>query len=334
MILLLSDTQTDAHVEAVGAELSRRGEAFVVFDPAMYPAESQFTFEDVGGRLDSTMVWDGKAIDLSQVRSVWWRRPGETKLSPTLRPEERKWLKTECAHALRGLWATVDALWVSPPQNIRQASLKLWQLLVARELGFRVPAFIVTNQVDRAAAFIAAAPGKVIVKVLANPTIFNRTHAATIYTHVVTRDDEQQLDAVRYGPTFLQHLVVKRKDIRVTVIGDSVFAAAIDSVAVEEGRIDFRRAEVFDLPHDPIELPQALKTACQALVRRLGLRFGAIDLLLTDDGEYHFLEINPNGQWLWIEWTTEMPLTKAMCDLLVRPERTVKSTRRRSRSTG
>jgi len=46
------------------------------------------------------------------------------------------------------------------------------------------------------------------------------------------------------------------------------------------------------------------------------LSFGAIDLLLTPTGEYVFLEINPNGQWYWLELITGIPLTNAMCDVL------------------
>jgi len=105
-------------------------------------------------------------------------------------------------------------------------------------------------------------------------------------------------------------------DVRVTVIGDSVFAAGIESTYLDGARIDFRRAEIFDLPHQYLELPNKVKMGCLDLVRQLGLRFGAIDLLLTSEGEYVFLEINPNGQWLWIEWVIGVPLTRTLCDLL------------------
>jgi hypothetical protein len=139
-----------------------------------------------------------------------------------------------------------------------------------------------------------------------------------IYTHRLTLEDAEQLDSVRHGPTFLQALVKKTRDIRVTVIGDEIFAVGIDSMAVEAGHIDFRQAEVMDLPHQVMTLPGTVERACLAIVKQLGLHFGAIDLLETPDGDYVFLENNPNGQWYWIEMIAGQPMARAMADLLER----------------
>jgi len=128
----------------------------------------------------------------------------------------------------------------------------------------------------------------------------------------------EHLESVRHGPTFLQGLVAKRRDIRVTVIGEQIFPAAIDSQAVEVARIDFRKADIMDLPHVPITLPEPVAHACVQLVKQLGLNFGAIDLIETPDGEYVFLENNPNGQWYWVEMITGQPMACAMADLLER----------------
>ena len=53
------------------------------------------------------------------------------------------------------------------------------------------------------------------------------------------------------------------------------------------------------------------------LVEKLGLCYGAIDMVLTPDGRYVFLEINPNGQYLWIELATGLPISDAICSLLM-----------------
>ena len=53
------------------------------------------------------------------------------------------------------------------------------------------------------------------------------------------------------------------------------------------------------------------------MVERLGLCYGAIDMILTPDGRYVFIEINPNGQYLWIEQETGLPISAAICDLLM-----------------
>ena len=47
------------------------------------------------------------------------------------------------------------------------------------------------------------------------------------------------------------------------------------------------------------------------------LVFGAIDMIVTPAGEYVFLEINANGQYLWIEKQTGLPITSSIVDLLI-----------------
>lgn len=318
MILILSESATDAHIIPVAAELQRRGRPVCLFNPGDYPTAATITVDASPAGPATFLTWEGRTLDLRTVTSIWLRRPGDVRLADGLLPHEATWVRGECVELLRSLWANLDALWVSEPHHIRQANLKLRQLRLAAGLGFRVPPYTVTNDPRRAAEFLAAHPAGVIVKVLTEPALSSSDAVATIYTHLVTKADETHLDSVRHGPTFLQQFVPKQLDLRVTVIGDRVFAAGIESTREARARIDFRRAEILDLPHRPVTLPPAVEAACLALTRQLELRFGAIDLLLTPEGEYVFLEINPNGQWLWIEMTTGLPLASAMADLLAR----------------
>ncbi|MGB8507370.1 MAG: hypothetical protein WCD76_03115, partial [Pyrinomonadaceae bacterium] len=170
MILILSNLDEDAHVPPVAAELERRGEEYRIFNPATYPMRSALTVDNESGEVFAKLAWDDCELELNEVKSVWLRRPGDVELSENLLPEEEKWLRTECHHLVRAMWENLNALWVSEPHHIRRASLKLLQLRLATELGFKVPRFIVTNDVDRAAAFLDSNPRGTIIKVLGAPT--------------------------------------------------------------------------------------------------------------------------------------------------------------------
>jgi glutathione synthase/RimK-type ligase-like ATP-grasp enzyme len=316
VILVVTNPREDGHVRPVIDELSRRGHEYRIYDPSSYPYSSAITVETLNGRVRTVLNCEAFELDLGRVNSVWYRRPGDVGLSPELSTEETAWLRTECSHLLRASWEGTPALWVSEPDAIRRASLKITQLRIAMGLGFAVPRFIVTNDVTRAAEFLRSCQNGTVVKVLANPLIVLPDRAATFYTHLISRADEQIIDSVRYGPTFLQEFAAKAMDVRVTVFGDQLFAVGIDSTHLAEARVDFRRVEAYDLPHAVINLPDEVHRRCLELVRSLGLRFGAIDLLLTPDGGYVFLEINPNGQWYWLEWVTGAPMVKSLCDLL------------------
>jgi hypothetical protein len=104
---------------------------------------------------------------------------------------------------------------------------------------------------------------------------------------------------------------VKLSTTRITVIGVRVFAAEFrPGVGIIDGRC------VDDTPYRPHSLPDEVSRGLLDLVRTLGLVFSTIDMKLTDEGEYVFLELNPMGQYLYTEILAGLPLTATMAELL------------------
>ena len=319
-ILIISDFGNDGHIKPVAAELGRRGHQMMVFNPARFPLTIELRVDSSSTGPRAVITWENVDVDLTQVGGVWFRRPGGFVLPEELSAKEVEWLRSECAAFVNGIYATTDALWVNEPHKNLRADLKLLQLDIAQRLGFRVPDYTVTNSPEHARSFIEAHPEGVITKGMRMPTLMLDDRAAMMYTHRITEADLEQIESVRYGPTFLQSLIPKARDIRVTIIGEELFAVGIESMTAPEARIDFRAVDIMDLPHVPLTLPEPVTQACHEIIRRLGLSFGAIDLLETPDGDYVFLENNPNGQWYWIEMMTGLPMARAMADLLERGE--------------
>ena len=137
------------------------------------------------------------------------------------------------------------------------------------------------------------------------------------YTEPVRPRDLLHVEDLRLCPLLVQPYVPKRLELRVTVVGHQVFAAAIDSQATNHTRLDWRRYDDAGTPIAPFALPGEVANRCRALVHELGLRYGAIDLVLTPDDRFVFLEINPNGQYLWIELATDLPISDAIADHLL-----------------
>jgi glutathione synthase/RimK-type ligase-like ATP-grasp enzyme len=104
------------------------------------------------------------------------------------------------------------------------------------------------------------------------------------------------------------------------VVGERVFAAEIDSQRANHTRHDWRHHDTAHTPHRVHDLPAKWRVACVRMVAELGLLFGAIDMILTPDGRYVFLELNPNGEYLWIEHLTGLAISDAVCELLVSRE--------------
>jgi glutathione synthase/RimK-type ligase-like ATP-grasp enzyme len=110
-----------------------------------------------------------------------------------------------------------------------------------------------------------------------------------------------------------QPYVEKAFELRVVVMGEKIFAAKMDSQADEASRIDWRGGNP---DHEIFELPAEVKAALHRLMDSFGLNFASLDMIVTPDDEYVFLELNPNGQWLWLEHELGLPLVSTMADLL------------------
>jgi glutathione synthase/RimK-type ligase-like ATP-grasp enzyme len=122
-------------------------------------------------------------------------------------------------------------------------------------------------------------------------------------------------DSIRLTPAVFQSYVPKAREIRAVVVGERIYAAAVDSQVDEVTRHDVRAADNSDR-YEQCQLPAAVAEALARLVAGFGLRSCSADLVETPSGEHVFLELNPNGQWLWLEVHAGLPLSAAVADLL------------------
>jgi glutathione synthase/RimK-type ligase-like ATP-grasp enzyme len=256
---------------------------------------------------------DGEpALDLREVKAAWWRRPQAADASAVTDVAARQFATNEWNEAIHGLWQLLPARWMNPPALDEIASRKAYQLRVAAELGLTVPRTLMTSNPDRARAFVDVhGLGSTIFKT------FSATHHVWRETRLVREQELEILDSLRLAPAIFQEYVPAGVDLRVTVVGDRIFPAAIYSEGTDYP-IDFRMA-LGQARTEATELPAALNDRLLAFMRRLGLIYGAIDLRRTPDGTYVFFEVNTAGEFLFIEERTGQPITRAVADWLATP---------------
>jgi glutathione synthase/RimK-type ligase-like ATP-grasp enzyme len=319
MILILTE-DADPHADHVIEELRRRGAEWTRFNPGRFPASADLSVAcDALGQFRSLLRAGGETIDLDRVTAVCYRRPRPPAPHEEITdPRAREFVTDECRFILNDVWHTLDCRWVpAQPSVIRRAEFKTVQLQLAAALGFELPPTLLTNDPDALLEFHREHNGEIISKLAGNAFLSSFGEEFTRYTEVVTRREVGYARSVRYCPMLFQAYVPKRVELRVTVAGQRVFAAEIHSQASNHTRHDWRRYDWYQTAYLPHELPREVELRCVQLVERLGLCYGAIDLILTPDGRYVFLEINPNGQYLWIEHKTGLPISAALCDLLM-----------------
>lgn len=252
-------------------------------------------------------------LDGTQVRSVWFRRPDPPRLPGVVEPREEEVVRAQWRVAIRGLAHVLGARWVNHPDRNDDAEQKLLQLRLAREVGFDVPATLVTSDVDSVRDFAVNHDG-VVVKGLDAPYI-EEAEGNGRFVFTTRLSEVADLDGLEQAPMVFQEEIAPKKDVRVTVVGDRVFAA---SPVDEIGHVDWRaRSEPVEFERS--DIPTRVEEMAIALVRRLGLVFGAIDLLCDAEGRYWFLEINPNGEWGWLQKKAKLPIAEAITETLIRP---------------
>lgn len=236
--------------------------------------------------------------------NVWYRRPERLKHPASPTPES-KFVVEEWAEALEGFLAHIDeARWVNHPARNVLASHKLEQLSRAESFGLTTPDTLVTHDPDRLRAFFARHGGAVIVKPMASGYVErpDGEQDSQVYTNRVGPKHLSNLDDLCGCPALFQRLVDKASDVRITVLEGAFHAVELTARDDDGGqRCDIRRNNMDDVTYRRIELPTGVRDRLAALVASYRLRFAAIDMAITRAGEWVFFEVNPNGQWAWLD---------------------------------
>jgi glutathione synthase/RimK-type ligase-like ATP-grasp enzyme len=310
LAVLVVGPRRDAHARAVAAALERRGVAAVFLDTGRFPARVTLVARLEPGRHAgwSAALRGADRFDAAAVGTIWWWRPCPYLLPRAIAGARRDALFCAADAALAAFWAGAAARWVNDRVCDESADDKARQLALAARLGLAVPRTLLTNDAAAARAFVAErADGETIHK--------NVTSAAGIWrpTALARRGDRALFASLKRVPLMFQERVRAEADVRVTVVGGELFAAEI--VSRDPEALDFR-PDLQRARYRAVTLPSGIERKLRRMVRDLGLAYAALDLRRRPDGEHVFLEVNPGGQWLFVERRTGQRITEAVADLL------------------
>ncbi|MCD9148485.1 MvdC/MvdD family ATP grasp protein [Pseudophaeobacter flagellatus] len=308
MILLVTNKR-DITTDFIVLELKRREIPFFRLNSEDLP-RAIVRFEPKSGWV---LRFGDTVLKLCEVKAGYYRRPGAPEVPEAAGDAAtRDYIANEWSAVLRSLWNALEGRWLNSPFAILRAEDKPRQLSEAYALGFSVPETMIGNDFNAAATFIAEGPA--VGKPLRHALIETEPNGEVLFTQRLGTLDADDRAAVALAPVIYQREIAKAHDLRVTVIGSKIFAVAIHSQQEAETQVDWRRGSRLDLPHELVSLPDELAHRCLSLTKTLGLRYGAIDLIRDTADRYWFLEINPNGQWAWIERRTGAMLSSAIID--------------------
>lgn len=315
MILILSD-RFDIHADVVEQHLIHQGADFFRLNlDILSLQESYITFD---GKI-WTIRYRQRNFQSNQASCVWLRRafveqPFDIETSDV---DFHIW-KGEWNKTLLGFYSSIYHIpWMNPLRENSRAENKYYQMSIAQEAGFLAPETITSNDKDVLLDFCHK-HDEVVLKLMNQD--FYRTDNGQfmgIYVNKVSVDALAQFGDSSENPVVLQRYIPKSFEVRYTIVGESHLACRIESQKSSIANIDWRRYDIPNTPHYKIDPPEDIKQKCRKVMQKLNLVYGAIDFVVTPEGGWYFLEINPSGQWMWIEDLTGLPISRRIAEWLV-----------------
>jgi glutathione synthase/RimK-type ligase-like ATP-grasp enzyme len=318
-LILIVSNKFDVHVDDAIRLLSAEGmEVFRLnTEDLLTKYRCEFAVDGAGSPRLLLIDELDRSVDLSALKVAWFRKPEyDFSFHSEYDADTLILLKSEAKAVIESIYSVPDITWVNDPFVASRAKVKLQQLLLARTMGMAIPSTLITNVPESAFQFYENCEKDLLMKaVYTGNSVSANLPQAIPSTRLVPIEFEEAYESIALLPTNLQRYIDKSFELRITVIGRQAFAVRIDSQLHEETKVDWRLYTDLN-PHSIFELPSNIHKFCVEFVERQGLLFGAIDIIVRNDGSYVFLENNPFGQYLWLERMTGQPLTRAMCDLL------------------
>lgn len=321
-VLIITDS-SDFHADAVIDKLNKRSVSVLRLHTEDFPKRIKISIEICNGQVDGEIITEHRGIRLSDVTSVWYRRPEKPKLGTDVAPEVVDYIQDQSFEAMQSLYAILDTFWVSSPFALRHAELKAVQMIKADEAGLKTPFTLISNNSTRVKLFLKEiGENRCAIKPLVATGV--RSQDGWRFPHTVILPNDCPLDSVELAPSIFQPYVEKLAELRCVVVGEHIFSVKLNTQLCEDTSIDWRISPAtlrnFQVQgqnfYELFSLPKTVEASIYRLMRSLDVKFASSDLIITPEGDFVFLDLNPNGQWLWLEMALGIPISSAMANLL------------------
>ncbi|HEX7287067.1 MAG TPA: hypothetical protein VF532_12845 [Candidatus Angelobacter sp.] len=273
---------------------------------------------------DSRLMLGPHSVDPGDV--VWIRRPNPAVHNPKVADPDKSFAEGEyrwSSWAVIYLLGTLSVRCINPYSASRFINNKSVQLLLARECGMHVPETLMSNNPAAVRAFLEQRRqknGRTICKAFF-PHVWQKSSGgiAVTETFEIFADQLPSDEVLTFAPAIYQEMVVKQFDVRMVLLGTTVYSYALHN---PKGALDWRQdcgqglveVRVIDTP------PEVEKSVLE-FARRAGTTFGSLDFAIDNQGRWWFLEINEEGQFLWLdEFNPEVRMQQKFLAFLTSPE--------------
>lgn len=311
MILIIS-YMNDWHSKAVSWSLANAGVPCVEMDSYYLSSTTQMTLNidlTSGTRLCSRSCLPEQIpldIVLSDVKVAWMRRLNDSDFDYSkVHKLDRDTVRRECGAFFRNVYAVIQksgCICINDENLSKRIDNKAVQLMFAKEVGLKIPSTIISNDADEVADFATRHGGRLIVKPFFQELWEDEDGRALQLASVTFLEQIiENKNSIKLCPNIYQELVEKAYELRVVVMGEEIYPVRIESQVAEATKIDWRVDPGSCSILQEQDFPSEVRSKVLKFMRMCGMEFGSLDMIVTPEGDYIFLEINEQGQFLWLE---------------------------------
>lgn len=306
--VLITTQPDDAHAVFVKLALETLGHEATLWLTSDMPSQ-QLNSVEINQDSIQCVSQDIESSTLTQLSSadydvVWWRRPGKPFIPRLVHPDDLEFVRKENSTFFNSMPYVFDedTWWVNPYSSGFKSNSKLLQLKLANKCGLNIPPTLISNDPMKIKNFINANSSNGVIYKSFTPNFwFDETNLKISYTRTVIEEQLPSDEVLQTTPGIFQKKIDKQFELRVTCFGDHHVAVKIDSQNHPKGKLDWRAIPATDLRVSQFTLPEKIHNLVKVHMRELGIVFGCYDFIVTPENEYYFLEVNEQGQFLWIE---------------------------------
>lgn len=233
---------------------------------------------------------------LSEIKGVWYRRG---KLNLNFKEIDNLQLKhfllSEKNNLVEYIYYKLSLL-PSINHYYRNDVNKLIVSEIAKELGMKTPNSFIINKSSFLQKVIVNTRKKLATKSISGRGMFNIDNSMAVsYTRLIDNGD---LKEDIFFPSYVQEYIEKKYELRIFFINTTFWSMAIFSQNDEQTKIDFRKYNYLNPNRNvPFKLPNDIEKKLIQLSKKIGINCGSIDMIVTSNNDFVFLEINPIGQF-------------------------------------
>ncbi len=317
-VLIITRSDDNACIETVSSELHHRGANTIRLNTDRYPDLVQLSceYDHKGNR--RILKTDKGQYHLDEITAVWYRRFNAGASLPVQLGDTHAASLQETRRTLFGAIAALPCFHLDPLESVRRTDHKELQLDYALKLGLDIPKTLVSNDPVEVLEFFESVNGKMVTKMQHSFAIYREGIENVVFTNVINRKDLDDLSGLRFCPMTFQEHIEKKLELRVTVVGQKVMTAAIDSQRQDNTAVDWRRDGVGLIDcWTNYQLPVEVEQKLLRLTAKLGLNYAACDFIVTPEDRLVFLEVNAVGEFFWLEKSPGLTISAAIAGVLL-----------------